>query len=481
MICGAALPTAAHGEPPPSSSVQVPFARYGFTAEDIGYILFRLSDGRTVEAHRPDELRIPASTTKVVTAVAALQVLGAHYRFDTTLLATGDVREGTLSGNLYIRGGGDPTLSTDDLGDFVAVLQRLGVKRLAGDFLYDDSLFPTTQELDPKQPLAASYNPGLSALSVNYNRIFLRWRRNAKSPTFATTVLSPADGGAVRLEAITTGTFSKRIDKRIQFLPDGAGEAVDRWLLSPTLPPRGTIDLPVRNHPGRITALLFRTLCKHGGILLPAPQSGAIPAHARQIAVHSSAPLSEIIAKVLRYSNNLAAELIGQAASYRLTNRSASLRESAASLTRWYQHILPRTDWSGFVAMNHSGLSSATRHTPRQLAEILHYAWSHPPGGAPFSDLLASPRWENDDERLREFVKAKSGTMSYADGLIGYLTTSRGQQLGYAILLTDFDKRAALDATFDVGIPDAPPAAQAWTSRAKAYEKALLARWLMQY
>lgn len=478
---GIAFPAVGQGQPTSPPIHQVSLSRYGFADEDVGYLLLRLPDGRVVEAHRPDEPRIPASTTKVVTTVAALQVLGADHRFNTTLLSTGEIREGALSGDLYLRGGGDPTLSTDGLRDLVIALRQAGVKRIAGNFFYDDSLLPTTREIESKQPVAVSYNPGLSALSVNYNRIFLRWRRKQKSSTFTTSIFSPADGGPVPVKAITTGTLPGGFDKRIVFLPDGAGAATDRWLLSLSLPPRGTIDLPVRNNPGHITALLFRTLCQQRGLSLPTPQSGAAPAQARLLYTHYSEPLPQIITKVLQYSNNLAAELIGLATSRQLTNHSLSLRESASSLAHWYQRALSETDWTGFHAANHSGLSSATRHTPRQLAEILRHAWRTPLGGARFPDLLSPPHWGKADERVRELVKAKSGAMSYADGLVGYLTTRRGQQLGFVILVTDFDKRAALDAAFDIRIMNAPAAAQAWTSRAKTFEKALIARWIMQY
>ena len=68
-VWGVALPVAAQGQPTSSPVNQVSVSRYGFADEDVGYLLFRLSDGRTIEAHRPDEPRIPASTTKVVTTV----------------------------------------------------------------------------------------------------------------------------------------------------------------------------------------------------------------------------------------------------------------------------------------------------------------------------------------------------------------------------------------------------------------------------
>src|SRR5262245_40634742 len=79
---------------------------YDFADTDVGCLLFDLTDGHRIEAHQSDEPRIPASTAKIVTTVAALQILGADYRFQTSLLTIGEVQEGTLSGNLYLRGGG---------------------------------------------------------------------------------------------------------------------------------------------------------------------------------------------------------------------------------------------------------------------------------------------------------------------------------------------------------------------------------------
>lgn len=467
-----------YGQTPPSTPEALR-ARYGVVDEDLGYLLFDPVDGKILEAHRPDEPRIPASTAKIVTTVAALQILGADYRFSTSLLTAGEVRDGTLTGAVYLRGGGDPTLSTDDLRELAGTLQHAGVKRVAGAFVFDESLLPTTHNIDSAQPLAVSYNPGLSALSVNYNRVLLRWKHKPNAATFISSVLSPADGGPVSVKDITVGSLPSSLDQRIKFIPDGS--ALDRWLLSPTLPARGEIDLPVRNNPGRLTALLFRTLCQQRGITLPFPQPGIVPIDAHPMRVLHSAQLPEVIAQVLRYSNNLSAELIGQAATRRLTGNALQLSASAATLSNWYHKTLPDTDWQGFRSPNHSGLSNLSRHTPRQLADILRYAWITRFGGVRFAELLSPPHWGKEAGPIRDMVRAKSGTMSYADGLVGYLTTARGRQLGFVILLTDFARRAALDATFDVRIVDAPPEARAWTDRAKAFEQALVTRWITHY
>ena len=476
-VCG--FPLWAHSQTPPSPPSASLLARYGFADEDAGYLLFDLSNGKALETHRPLIARIPASTAKVVTTVAALQILGAEYRFTTTLLTTGELRNGVLTGSVYLRGGGDPTLSTDDLREFVVALQKTGVKRVSGEFVFDESFLPTTPAIDSAQPLAVSYNPGLSALSVNYNRIVMRWRHKPNAPAFTATILSPADGGTVPVKDITVGSLSVPLDRRIKFVPDGA--TLDRWLLSPTLPPRGEIDLPVKKDPGRLTALLFRTMCQQRGITLPLPKSGIAPNHAQSIQEIHSAPLPEVITQVLRYSNNLSAELIGQTTTRTLLGEAVQLTTSAATISNWYQKTLSGIDWRDFHSLNHSGLSSLTRHTPQQLADILRYAWTIRPAGVKFSDLLSPPHWSKETEPIRSMVRAKSGTMSYADGLIGYLTTARGQQLGFVILLTDFSRRAAFDATFEVRIAETPPEARTWTDRAKAFEQALVTRWVTQY
>ncbi|HJY82141.1 MAG TPA: D-alanyl-D-alanine carboxypeptidase/D-alanyl-D-alanine-endopeptidase [Candidatus Binatia bacterium] len=463
----------------PSSALERLLPQYGFADADVGCFLFDPTNSHILEAHRPDEPRIPASTTKVTTLIAALQVLGADYHFATTLFTAGEVNAGTLRGSIYLRGGGDPTLTTDDLQEFVSALQRAGITRITGSFWFDESFLLSAHEINAQQPIAVSYNPGLSALSVNYNRFQLRWQHRPGETAFATTVLSPADGGVVPVEAIRTGPLPRGLDRRITFLADGAD--LDRWLLSPTLPARGQVELPVKADPGHVAALIFRTLCQQHGITLPLPQPATVPAGAQVLHTHQSAALPEIVAGVLRYSNNLSAELIGQVAMRTLSDHPLPLPESATTLMSWYRHTLTSTNWQGFFSANHSGLSSATRHTPRQMADILRYGWTLPIGRSTFPQLLPPVHWQREDNHDNSPVKAKSGTMDYADGLVGFLTTTRGRQLGFVILLTDFPRRAALDATFDVRLTDPSPEARAWTERAKALEHALVTSWIAQY
>jgi len=482
--------------------------RHGFSPDVLGVVLFDEATGTILAQHGADRPFIPASTTKVTTALAALEILGPGHRFATTLLATGQVADGTLHGDLFLHGGGDPTLSSDGLRALVAGLRHAGIRRLDGAFFFDDSLYPRAPEIDPQQPESAQYNPAVSALSVNYNRVELRWQRNAQG-RHSTKLLSPADGGALPVRGIATGTLDAALDPRIDFV--FAAEPSPRWLMSQHLSAKGSAFLPVKGDPGPVVAELLATLAAQSGVTLPAAQRGTRPPEAREIARHESPPLSEVVTGLLRYSNNLTAELTGLAASRQLTGAGLALNESAHRLAAWWQDRLPETSFAGFVAANHSGLSSVTRHTPRQMAAVLRHGSARTGSGVRLQDVLPAREGGDDLRRAREGsdddrpardandgrpardanddgrpardatpggrILAKSGTLLYADGLVGFLTTRRGRELGFVILLTDAGARARLDAGRDRRIAASPPEATDWTGRAKALERDLIARW----
>lgn len=476
-----AFPQNAWAQPAPKALKRL-LQQHQLDPQDVGYHLFRLTDGQVVDAYDADTPRIPASTTKLITALAALEILGGDYRFQTRLLASGKVHESTLHGDLYLVGGGDPTLSTNDLQGFVDALQAAGITQVSGRFAFDESLLTTTQEINPKQPVAAVYNSSVSALSLNYNRVQLRWKGKPGTKNFQTWLRSPADDIFLPVAGVTTGLIPTGVQSDAPFILDG--ENRDHWLLSRQLPARGFKELPIRHAPGKVAASLFRTYCRQRGIALPRPQAAPAPANTRSLYTHDSKPLSEILSGMLHYSNNLSAELIGLVTSRRLRDLPLSIADSAALLTDWCQRRLPHADWTGFANMNHSGLSSLSRHSPRHLTAILSHGTTpndQPEASPPLLNLLPQPEWKNEWAELGEKVWAKSGTMSYADGLTGILTTRKGHQLGFALLVTDFARRAAFDAARQAEKVKTPPEAEAWTERAKAFERALLSHWRRTY
>ena len=85
--------------------------------------------------------------------------------------------DGTLEGNLYLIGGGDPALSINDIEHFVKVLKNRGIIRISGELFYNDKWFPHFTHIDPSQLPEESFNPGLSGLNLNDNKVLFSWKK----------------------------------------------------------------------------------------------------------------------------------------------------------------------------------------------------------------------------------------------------------------------------------------------------------------
>lgn len=94
--------------------------------------------------YHSQQMALPASTQKVITALAALIQLGPDFRFTTTLETKGSVDAGVLKGDLVARFGADPTLKRQDIRNMVANLKKSGVTKISGNVLIDTSVFPAT-------------------------------------------------------------------------------------------------------------------------------------------------------------------------------------------------------------------------------------------------------------------------------------------------------------------------------------------------
>ncbi|WP_353860164.1 D-alanyl-D-alanine carboxypeptidase/D-alanyl-D-alanine-endopeptidase [Azospirillum formosense] len=444
-------------------------ARNGFSADDVGYVLFDPDSGAMLAERQPAKPFVPASVAKLPAMAAALAVLGPEHRFETTLHVTGRLGNGVLDGDLILKGGGDPSLSSEGLAELLRDLGALGVTRVTGRFLYDTSALPELAEIDAGQPWTAGYNTGVGALSLNFNRFRFDWARPAAAgQPVRVSAWSVSDTGRVPLDSVTVQLGA---GVGAAFTPltatDGAAEG-EHWRFAPQPGMAASLWLPV-THPGLAAAHVFRRLAAEAGIVLPAPAPGAVPPTATLAALHRSEPLEVLARQVLRYSNNLSAELIGLAAARQLDPAVRTLPESAAVLTAPAMLAAPRTDWTGLRLLNHSGLSAASRITPAQTMALIQ-------GAGPA--VLALLPGEDEGKALPPGVRAKSGTLAYAKALAGTLTTASGRTLGFAFFVTDEERRAAMDRTMDRRIAEIPPEARAWLARSRKLQADLLALWI---
>ncbi len=466
------LPTVAQDRPVEASKKAIVLgAQFGLAGSDFGYLVVDVADGQVVAELNADQSFIPASVAKIPTTAAALEILGDSYHFDTTIHTEGEVVDGVLGGALTIRGGGDPLLSGDDLKSIAHDIARSGIKKVAGGFHYDATAFVETPQINPHQPEAAGYNPGVSPLSVNFNRVRLKWWNGGDGLSGEASAVS--DNLTLPLDAIRIAAADKALPGR--FVRDGR-PSEDSWLLSPKLAQKGEDWLPVGN-PGLVTARMLRALAAEEGVTLPEPTPRAVGAGAKEIARHQGIALVDIVRQVLRHSNNMAAELVGLAASRALakTERPLDLGESAGTLSTWWRGQLTDVNWDGFSLENHSGLSSQSRATPRQLVAILVYA-AERTRGVTFHDVLRAASWKAPNGKTVR-IRAKTGTIAYGRGLAGYIDAADGRRLAFAVFFNDLKRRAEIDAAFDPKADGDQPEWRPWRSRALKLEEMLLNGW----
>jgi serine-type D-Ala-D-Ala carboxypeptidase/endopeptidase (penicillin-binding protein 4) len=470
-LLGLLLFFAATGSANAADAISHLAAKLGLSGSRVGYVLADAETGRILEQRNADQTFLPASVTKLFTAYAAIKILGPDYRFSTRLYRG--------SSDLYLKGGGDPVLSANDLQSLARQLRASQGGARFDHFYFDDTLMPAIAEVSSNQPIATPYNAGFGALNVDFNRVEVVWARGSDGqPLFQVRTI--ADGLILPCSWVTFAPASEELPAGAPFVYAGKGN-LDHWEFAQRLAPAGNTFLPVRTASMQ-TALVFRQLALASGLALPPPEAAHTPAAAQEIAEAESPPLTEILRGLLRYSNNQEAELIGLAASRELTGHALSVADSSAALAQWLARQTSGAAWQGLHLENHSGLDPNNRVTPDQLLALLRLIADEPallavlPPRDGDGDVADPPKAGN----VRP-ITGKSGTMDYARGLAGFFPARDGRQLAFAIFIFDEQKRAVLDDAMDRRVIDPPPAAILWTRRARSLDDALLKSWMSRY
>lgn len=433
----------------------------------VGFVVTDMTSGRILEAGEPSAGLAPASVTKAVTALYALDGLGPAYRFKTRLFATGSVVDGILEGDLVLVGGGDPNLVTEQLADLVDQFAESGITEVSGRFLVWDKALPYREEIDPPQLDYLGYNPSIGGLNLNFNRVHFEWRRANGNYTISMDARS-----ADYKPAVYTSRM-RIVDRTLPVFTYARVGTKDEWTVArAALGAEGSRWLPVRN-PALYAGDVFQTLARARGVPLPAPEKVDDIPTGREIAVFESAPLAKILQDMLKFSTNITAEGVGLTASDALHGTPPDLETSAAHMSRW------AADKAGVTAdfMDHSGLSDETRMSARDMVALLQM-----PGAADalrplLKDIVLT---DEDGKAIAGFpaeVRAKTGTLNFVSALAGYIRTEAGNDLAFAIFTSNTDARAAGIASGD----EQPAGSQYWNGRSRRLQQRLLQRWARIY
>lgn len=401
-------------------------------------------EGRPLFTRRERVPMTPASTFKVLVGAAALQTLGPDYRFTTTLESVDDPSDGTIRGDVYLVGSGDPALTRDDLRGGAGAVARAGVRAITGAVVADASAFAgdeVNRAWDPDD-LQYGYAAGTSALSLDQGTVEFHLVPTSAGAPARIRVLPPSSmvrvSGGVLTSYATLLTI-QRDAARNDFTFSGrvaVGAEQSFW--------RPVTDL------SRYAADVARTMLRDRGITVAGGvRAGVAPVVPYVLWRHRSPPLREVVHRMMVESNNHFADQLLRAVG---TTHGAGTDANGALVERAVlAHSAVPQD--GLRIVDASGLAASDRVSAITLATLLART-ALLPGGSTFVEALprvgieGTVRWRHvTDARGR--ARAKSGHIAHVNALTGYVQTRRHRRVAFAILVND---RRADDLPVDVGI-----------------------------
>ncbi|KUH37891.1 D-alanyl-D-alanine carboxypeptidase [Streptomyces kanasensis] len=416
-----------------------------------GVVVADAATGATLYQRDGGDRLMPASTTKIPTSAAAMAVLGPDHRFTTEVLATGRSHRGTLHGDLYLRGTGDPTTLAADYDRLAARVAAAGVRRVTGRLVADDTRFDTHRlgrswaADDESSYYSAQISPLTLAPDTDYD-----------SGTLIVEAAAAATAGRRPAVTLTPRTDYVRVDNRATTVAAGRPDtlAITRAHGTNTLVITG--EIPVGASPtkewitvdeptGYATAVFADALAAHG-VRVDGPVRLGLPtpAAARSLAAHRSMPLRELLLPFMKLSNNMHAEALTKAMGYEVSG-SGSWEAGLAAIDAYLGK--EGVDTGRLRQVDGSGLSRMNLFPAAQLTRLLLAVQDAPW----FADWYASLPVACAQDRavggtLRGRMcgtpaalnaRAKTGTLTGASALAGYVTDAAGRRLVYSVVLNN--------------------------------------------
>lgn len=415
---------------------------------EFGVQVVNVHTGEEVFARQADEAFVPASVMKVLTAAVALRELGPGYTFSTYLATEGTIdADGTLNGDLYVKGFGDPTLVTEDIWRLVYDLRLAGVKQVAGDVIYDDTFFDSRRLIEgwrKEVDLAngPAYFAPLGALSVNFNTACVVVGPGAVAGDDASVILeTPSDSVRV-INKVTTS--SRRGRPRLSIVrSQRSGGRVD-FKLSGSMPLGAAPSRIYRTvvDPMNHFISVFEGHLSDRGIEVEGEHvSGESPEGARILARKESAGLPVVLSRMNKHSSNFVAEHILKAVGAEVHGEPGSTEKGLRVVEEYLLSL--GADESEFDLVNGSGLARGIRLRPSHVNSVMIDMAADRLLGPEFMASLAIGgvdgtlwtrfRGEGVEGRLR----GKTGSLNHIHGLAAYVDGGDGELYAFTFLVNE--------------------------------------------
>lgn len=396
--------------------------------DKIAVSIINAQNNQAVYNYRESTPLLLASNMKILTSYAALNQLGAKFNWVTKLAYQGMIKDGVLHGNVYLVGGGDPQLNSQDIQDMLTKLKALGIRQIDGNFIYDMSIFnqsTKSSELHPEPLAEYSVDPAGLIIDSNLSSVTIKIKQQ-KIKFVEQRSLDYTINNQLKLNL-----SSKANCEQPSNYISAAPAAQHTIILS------GTIPASCNNKVFKMNLLAAQDYDKLALKQIIAAQkikltgqiiSGKANTKNTIIAVHHSNSLSDVLPIMNKDSNNLYAKsLFMSLGAYRTKNQATYVDASNLYIASFQNKF----HFSELCEVeNGAGLSRSERITPAHMIQLLNTIYQSPNSNY-FISTLPTPgesgTLQNEFPQFKQRLFAKTGSLSDVQAYSGYFKATSGQ------------------------------------------------------
>jgi len=425
----------------------------GIPANHVSIYVRDASTNETVVDLHAETPRSPASTIKVMTTFAALDMLGPAFTWKTHAYLDGKLANGVLNGDLYLVGGGDPFMTSERWWAFVQELRELGLAKVTGDVVIDNSYFAPVAESRADfdaQPFR-SYNVIPDALMVNFQTSRFTLTANTQR-TRPQVVVNPLPANLEIDNRLRTGPGRCQSSNRsvtFDTPPDNPNKLIISGVLAAACGSY-SITRAIMTAPDYAYGTFRTMFTQSGGAIDGGMRIGTRPSSATHFHTFDSITLAEIIRLVNKYSNNVMARHLLLTLGAEKFGTPTSTDRGRNAVRAW----LASRDIQipGFVLENGSGLSREERITARGLAEVLDAAWHSPfmpefAASLPLSATDGTLRNRFQAAGMQGRLRLKTGRIDNVNALAGLVHAASGKTFVVVIIINHRDAHLGVGET----------------------------------
>ena len=405
-------------------------------------------NGQLLYAYRGDHLMRTASNMKIISGAAALAVLGKDYQFKTYIYTDGLLVGDTLNGNVYIKGGADPTLGEETFQQFAQILLENNIRKINGQLLGDDTLF-SGDTLPPgvdDEGETHYYGARVSAISLSPNSDY-------DASTIIVTA-TPGEMGEKPAFEVIPHLCGMQISNEANTVAEDEENTLevrrlnntDKIVITGNLPQNDSAKVWVSmQHPTKNTLQLLKVMCEREGIEFLRPDAidvAEVPANAKLLYTYNGRTVGEIFSIFMKLSNNSIADIFTKLMGkqqYGIGDYESGIRVLQEYLQ---SHQIEIDNWR---FADGSGLSHNIRVHSNGLSELLFklqkepyfdmFYDSLPVAGNPDRRIGGTLKERFTEPKFENRIVAKTGYIHEVNTLSGYCIGDSGKEYIFSLLL----------------------------------------------